>query len=217
MLKMSDVPQNTQDLVRLLTEQTESGRRSWEEGSADTEFVFVHDQGSLVVSTSEEDVFELRIMDPDGAQLQRYDSTDPGSEIFARLYAAAEKSAVPDSSQIVDRILAALAMPPAEEFNDRLNSVVGRVRAAEGDAPKQAQLIKPLVVLAVEDLARSGKTTFKWGVLNQKFPSGNGVRNAVGNAFRELRDEGRITCSVHPEPQAGEGFSGKTIRLESAG
>jgi len=95
-----------------------------------------------------------------------------------------------------------------------LESAVQRVHAA-ADPDEKAKILKPYVLKRVAELREEGKTTFKWPQIVSAFPSGGGVRNALPKAFRDLRENGDISCTVDPEPGPNQGFGGgKVIRLE---
>jgi hypothetical protein len=214
---VSELSQDTERLVRLLQEQTESGRRSWEEGSADTEFVFVHDAGSVVILRKAGDgtaPFELRILDPSGTPVESYESSGTGAEMLSDLYEVARRSSI-KPGRVVETLLAELGRTPGEEVQELMDSTVERVKATPNKEEK-VEIIKPLLLRRLEDLRERGQTTLKWPALIEPFPSGGGVRNALTKAFRDLRQSGEITCTVDPEPGPGQGFAGgKVIRLES--
>lgn len=107
---MSELPEQTQKLIRLLTGQTERGSREWEKGSSDTEFVFLHNAGSVTISSVDGDgapPFEIRIFDTAGSIVERYTTSDPGSEALPYLYEAARKSSV-KPSVVVETLLSQL-------------------------------------------------------------------------------------------------------------
>lgn len=94
-------------------------------------------------------------------------------------------------------------------------SAVSKVRATT-DKDERARIIKPVLLERVTELREAGKTTLTWPELIQPFPSGGGVRIALRQAFRELRDDGEMGCKVDPEPGPDEGFGGgKIITLET--
>lgn len=213
---MSEVPQQTQRLIRIMREQTESGRRCWEEGSAATEFVFVHDAGSLIVLSVDGDggpPFELRIVDSDGTLVEKYDSLDDGADGLTDLYTAAHQS-VPRASQVVEMLLTDLDKDPGAELAELIPPAVAQISAAPNMDDKVA-LIKPLVRIRVEDLKARNKETVKWPQFIEPFPSGGGVHNALTQAFKEMRANDEIKCTVSPEPKPNQGFgAGKDIRFD---
>lgn len=214
---MSDLSEKTQRLISLLKEQTETGQQSWEEGSADTEYVFVQDAGSLVILVREgnEDApFELRILDPDGDVVERHDSGEAGGELLEGLYEAARNSSGLTSARIVEALLAELDKPPDVELLELMDTTIKRVKAAPNMEEKVA-LIKPLLRKRIEHLRAANTTSLQWPQLIEPFPSGGGVRNALTQAFKELRQSGEVACIVNPEPQGDQGFGGgKVIQFD---
>lgn len=214
---MSDLSEKTRRLINLLKEQTESGQQSWEEGSADTEYVFVHDAGSLVVLCREGNEiapFELRILDPDGDVVESHDSGDAGGELLEGLYEAARNSSGLTSARIVDALLAELDRPPDVELLELLDPTVKRVKAAPNMEDKVV-LIKPLLRKRIEHLRATNTTSLKWPELIEPFPTGGGVHNALTQAFKELRRDSEVICTVTPEPQGDQGFgAGKVIQFD---
>jgi hypothetical protein len=100
---LSELPEQTKSLVTMLRRQTEGGRRDWEQGSAETEFVFVHDSGSVIIASVDRDgapPFELRVLDSAGVIVERYETGDLGAEGFGHLYEAARRSSVKASSVV---------------------------------------------------------------------------------------------------------------------
>jgi hypothetical protein len=214
---VSELPQNIEQLISLLHEQTESGRRTWEEGSARTEFVHVRDSGSIVILSvdgNDAGPFELRILDPYGTPIETVDSTAGGSQILSDLYLAARKSAM-KPSQVIESLIQELMRTPGSEVEALMASTVDQVAATQGKDEK-AEVLKPVLRKRVEDLIEKGNTTLKWPQLIEPFPGGGGMHNALPVAFRALRQSGEVVCEVNPEPGPNQGFAGgKTIQLKS--
>lgn len=104
---VSELPKQTRSLVKILRRQTERGIHEWEQGSAETEFVFVHDSGSVIISSIDKDgapPFELRVLDGAGVVVERYETGDTGSEEFGHLYEAARRSRVKASSVVEELV-----------------------------------------------------------------------------------------------------------------
>lgn len=98
------MPEQTRNLVRMLRTQTEAGRRSWDKGSVDTELIFVHDAGSVIISSIDGDgqyPYELRILDTAGRVVERYDTNDDeGTEEFRDLFEVARRSSIKPSAVV---------------------------------------------------------------------------------------------------------------------
>lgn len=212
---MSEVPQQTQQLVLLLREQTEGGRRLWEAGSAETEFVSVHEAGSLIILSVDGDgtaPFELRIVDPDGALVGKHTSEDAGGDGLGDLYGAAQQSAT-KPSRVVEALLAEIGKGAAAEVEALMGSTVKKVKEAP-EMDEKVALVKPLLRKRIQGLRAEMRLELEWPELIEPFPSGGGVRNALTQAFREMRASNEINCSVDPEPDEGQGFGGgKRIRF----
>jgi hypothetical protein len=109
---VTELPEKTKSLLQVLTQQTADGRREWQTGSADTEFVFVHDSGSVIISSVDQDggyPLALRIVDSTGRIVESYVSATPG-EGFQNLYEVARKSSFKASS-VTESLLADLTKP----------------------------------------------------------------------------------------------------------
>jgi hypothetical protein len=217
--KVVELPEDTKRLIRLLQEQTESGRRSWERGSTDKEFIFVHEVGSVVILDNGVEgpgPFELRVLDPSGAPVESLESTDIGGEVLSELFEAARRGSM-RPARVVETLLAELGRTPGEEVQEQMQSTVNAVKAV-ANMPDKVEIIKPLLLRRVEDLREQNRTEFEWPELIEPFPSGGGVHNALTNAMHELRKSGDVECTVDPEPGTGHGpgfGGGKVIRLDA--
>lgn len=156
--------------------------------------------------------FEVRVLDADGTVVESYDSADAGAEGLPGLYdAAQERAAAP--SRVAETLLAELTKAPATRLQEMMSSIVDKVHAAPNDSEK-AEIIKPLLLIRIEDLREKNKAEIVWPEFVEPFPTGGGVRNAIVQAFKELRADGQIKCTVTPEPGPNQGFGGgKKIRF----
>ncbi len=105
------IPKQTQRLVDTLVQQTAAGRHVWEKGSAETEFVFAREAGSVIISSVDGDgaaPYELRILDPSGTVVESYSTEDEGSEYFRALYETARRSTA-QPSPVVESLVKSLS------------------------------------------------------------------------------------------------------------
>ncbi len=215
---VADLPAQTKMLVETLLAQTEEGRRAWEKGSADTEFVFVHNAGSVIIlsmSGNEEGPFELRVLDPAGRLVERHDTGDGGSEELQRLYLAARASSA-KASPVVSSLLFELDPPNAERLNAELRTLIRQIDTSGNTAfDDLVAQVKPLMKMRVDAMRAGHMANMTWGEFTEPFPSGGGSRRAIYSAVKQLRDEGEIDYAMDPEPASGEKTPGpnRAMRL----
>lgn len=111
---MSDdviVPEETQQLVRLLVNETKARRLEWTKGSSSTEFVLVRREGSIVITSRDDDgqyPFVLRVLDPEGVAVEEYSTAEDLPAVMdndiASLYNAARRSEVKASPVVKDLV-----------------------------------------------------------------------------------------------------------------
>lgn len=111
------VPKPTIDLVARLAALTRGGHLEWIPGSSPTEFVLVRPEGSIVIYSKDEDglaPFEIRILDPEGVEVESYDTQAFGdnSGLLRALFVAARASSV-KASKVVESLLENL---PADDI-----------------------------------------------------------------------------------------------------